>query len=582
MNYAPPVEETAFYIRTCTSALVSSGSAAGLDYPTVEAVLSEAGALARDILLPLDPTLDRQGASFNGRDVVTAPGHKEAYSTFREGGWLGLSAPEQFGGQALPQTITAACQEFWHAGSLAFAMGNLLTIGAIETLHQHASEDVAEAYLPRLVSGEWGATMALTEPDAGSDLSAVRTRAEPADAGTFLLKGNKIFISYGEHDLTENIVHLVLARLPDAPPGSRGLSLFLVPKILTAPDGAASANDVRCTGIEEKLGQHGSPTCSMAFGEEEGARAWLIGQPNRGLHAMFTMMNCARLAVAMQGVGIAERATQAAEAFASERRQGVDPETGRQVAISQHPDVERMLMTMRSTTTVARFLALSTADAIDRSRHAATAEEREKARREADILTPIAKSHCSQTGIEVADAAIQIHGGMGYVEETGIAQLWRDVRVTSIYEGTNGIQATDLVARKLSGEGLQVLTAMLEEHGRTVDELALQPGACRAVCPILESSLRTLRECAAEVARSLQKKPDEAFSVATPFLKLAALSIGAALLARAVVECDERALHRSLEQRLQFFAVFVLPETIGLAQLIKNVCRPQWAFQETA
>lgn len=424
--------------------------------------------------------------------------------------------------------------------------------------------------------------MALTEPDAGSDLGAIRTRAEPADDGTFLLKGNKIFISYGDHDLTENIVHLVLARLPDAPPGSRGLSLFLVPKVLTALDGATTANDVRCTGIEEKLGQHGSPTCSMAFGEEAGARAWLIGQPNRGLHAMFTMMNSARLAVAMQGVGIAERATQSAEAFASERRQGVDPETGRQVAISQHPDVQRMLMTMRSTTTVARFLALSTADAIDRARHGASVEAREMARREADILTPIAKSYCTQTGIDVADAAIQIHGGMGYVEETGIAQLWRDVRVTSIYEGTNGIQATDLVARKLSGEGLNFLTALLEGYGRTADELALQPGACRTVCPILENSLRTLRECAIEVVQSFRKKPDEAFGVATPFLKLAALSIGASLLARAVVECDEPALRRRLEQRLQFFAVFVLPETIGLAQLIKNVCRPQRSFPETA
>jgi alkylation response protein AidB-like acyl-CoA dehydrogenase len=553
-----------------------------LDGETVEAILREAGAMARDVLLPLDRTLDRQGARLDGQQVRTAEGHRAGYSTFAAGGWLGLSASEEVGGQALPQTIMAACQEFWHAGSMAFAMGNLLTIGAIETLHQHASADLIARYVPKLVSGEWSATMALTEPAAGSDLSEVRTRAEPAEDDSYLIRGNKIFISYGDHDLTDNIIHLVLARMPEAPAGSRGLSLFLVPKAISESDGRMIANDVRCIGLEEKLGQHGSPTCSMAFGEQGGAVGWVVGQPNRGLQAMFTMMNSARLAVAMQGVGVAERATQAAEKFAAERLQGIDSRTGRGIPIEQHPDVRRMLKAMRSMTTIARFLALSTADAIDRERKSVSASNRRTAKLQADILTPIAKGFCTQTGIDVADTAIQVHGGMGYIEETGVAQLWRDARVTSIYEGTNGIQAIDLIGRKLSGEGLSVILDLIDGFTRDAKKLALRSPESRMALSMVEDSLRHLRDCAHHITTAFAEAPGAALVTAAPFLRLAGLTIGTSFLVRAITVCEDEGQQARLGAILQFTAALVLPETMGLARLIVLNCSSELSYSDIA
>ncbi|MGP4689377.1 acyl-CoA dehydrogenase family protein [Agrobacterium pusense] len=568
MTYRAPIEETGFYIRNCTAALTSTSGSSSLDGDTIMAVLTEAGAFAEEVLVPLDRAFDRQGASFDGMTVRTASGHREAYVTFREGGWLGLSAPVDYGGQALPQTLTAACQEFWHSGSLAFAMGNLLTVGAIEALHHHGDSALRDLYLPKLISGEWTATMALTEAGAGSDLSAIRTRAEPTDDERFLIRGSKIFISYGEHDLTENIVHMVLARLPDAPVGSKGLSLFLVPKLIVAANGGITVNDVRCTGIEEKLGQHGSPTCSLAFGEDDGAYGWMVGEPNRGLAAMFTMMNSARLAVAMQGVAVAERATQVSEAFARERLQGVDPHTGRGIPISNYPDVFRMLMTMRATTTAARFLALSTADAIDRAGAATSEAERKAANFEADILTPIAKCYCTEVGIEAANTAIQIHGGMGYVEETGVALLWRDARVTSIYEGTNGIQAIDLLSRKLVGEGRKYFLALIDSCERSARSVAgFDMAAC--VRTQLIRSLALLRVRLLDLTKMFDQSPQEALSVATAFLKLSALSIGGSLIARALMSCDETTLRPKLEEALVSYARFVLPEAVGLSALIE-------------
>ncbi|MEH0295518.1 acyl-CoA dehydrogenase family protein [Agrobacterium sp. CCNWLW71] len=568
MTYQAPVEEVGFYIRNCTAAIAPTSGSSSLDGETIMAVLTEAGAFAEEVLLPLDKRLDRQGVSLDGMTVRTARGHREAYATFREGGWLGLSAPVDYGGQALPHTLTAACQEFWHSGSLAFAMGNLLTVGAIEALHRHGKSVLKDIYLPKLVSGEWTATMALTEAGAGSDLSAIRTRAEPTDDARFLIRGAKIFISYGEHDLAENIVHLVLARLPDAPVGSKGLSLFLVPKLIVAADGGVTANDVRCTGIEEKLGQHGSPTCSLVFGDDGGAYGWMVGEPNRGLAAMFTMMNSARLAVAMQGVAVAERATQVSAAFARERLQGMDPHTGQGIPISNYQDVRRMLMTMRATTTAARFLALSTADAIDRAAAAASKAERKAAKFEADIMTPIAKSYCTEVGIEAANTAIQIHGGMGYVEETGVAQLWRDARVTSIYEGTNGIQAIDLLSRKLAGEGQRHFLGLIDSCERSARSLAGFKLAAE-VSTQLVKSLGLLRARLVDLTGMLDQSPQEALSAATAFLKLAALSIGGSLIARAMMSCDETALRPKLEEALVAHARFVLPETMGVSALIE-------------
>lgn len=568
MTYHPPVGEVSFYIRKCTTAVASGSGPLSLDDNTIEAILAEAGAFARKVLTPLDRTLDRQGASFDGKTVRTAQGHREAYVAFREDGWLGLAAPLAYGGQALPQTLMAACQEFWHSGSLAFAMGNLLTIGAIETLHSHGDSVLNDMYLPKLITGEWTATMALTEPGAGSDLSTICTRAEPTDDGDYIIRGNKIFISYGEHDLAENIVHLVLARLPGAPAGSKGLSLFLVPKVVVDADGGRTVNDIRCIGIEEKLGQHGSPTCNLVFGEMSGARSWMVGERNRGLAAMFTMMNCARLAVAMQGVAVAERAKQVSEAFARERLQGMNPQTGRGTPIINCPDVRRMLMTMRATTTAARFLALSTADAIDRARAGASDAVRQVAKLEADILTPIAKCYCTQTGIEAADTAIQIHGGMGYVEETGVAQLWRDARVTSIYEGTNGIQAIDFLTRKLSGEGRQHFDSLIDDCERSV-QLLTETVVPAHVGSQLLKSLRLLRQRLFDVCELLERSPEHALSVASALIKLAALPIGASLIARALLICEETELQPRLKEVLIAHVQFVLPEAAGLSALIE-------------
>jgi len=574
MRYIAPVDEVIAGLRACTSLYRQPSD---LDVDVTQAILEEAGAFAQDTLFPLDSTMDDEGASFRDGQVKTASGHREAYQLFCDGGWMGLSAPEEQGGHALPQTVMAACQEFWHAGSLAFAMGNLLTIGAIETLNRHASASLRKDYLPKLVSGEWAATMALTEPGAGSDLSTVNTRAQPDDSGRYLVRGNKIFISYGEHDLTQNIVHLVLARLPEAPQGSRGLSLFLVPKLVPADSGSLVDNQVRCTGIEHKLGQHGSPTCSLSFGTGEGSVGWLVGEPNRGLQAMFTMMNSARLAVAMQGVGVAERSTQAAAIYAMERTQGIDAKTGKPLPISKHPDMQRMLMTMRASTTMARLLALSTADAIDRAHSASSEAARSSAQVQADILTPIAKSYCTQTGIDTADLAIQVHGGMGYVEETGVARLWRDVRVTSIYEGTNGIQAIDLLTRKISGARAEAFQEMLDEHEKALKGTTID----NTIVASLQRSLQLLRDAATSVSDVLPRAPEQALSVATPFLKLCALALGASMVARLLTIDDDQSSRARTTELLGFITRFIIPETAGLASLIEGVLEDNRAERET-
>lgn len=574
MGYSAPVNETNFYIRCCTSTLTLPASTLELDAELTGAILDEAGSFASDVLLPLDRTLDTEGVGYENGTVTTAPGHRDAYRQFREGGWLGISMPEVDGGQDLPPTVTAACQEFWHSGSMAFSMGTLLTMGAAETLKRHASEEQRRVYLPKLVSGEWAATMALTEPGAGSDLGDTRTRAEPLEDGSFLVRGTKIFISYGDHDLTENIVHLVLARLPDASAGSRGLSLFLVPKKIPDRHGILHQNDVLCTGIEEKLGQHGSPTCTMAFGSGSGAKGWIVGEPHRGLTAMFTMMNSARLAVAMQGVAIGERATQAAFAFASERRQGRLAGRVENMPIADHPDVWRMLMTMRSTTTAARFIALSTADAIDRSRRSPSQDERDAARIEADILTPVAKAYCTDSGIENASLAIQIHGGMGYVQETGIAQLWRDARVTSIYEGTNGIHAIDLLTRKLTGPGAPQFLKMIDQYEQIATRLADVHMEFADIGQVLSESYIRLRSGFADMTAMLNQDRQEALRAATPFLRLVALVTGASLLARAVLACSEDHDMRSkLGADLRFFSLVVLAETAAISSIIVNLPR---------
>jgi acyl-CoA dehydrogenase len=458
MTYRVPVADMLFTMDHAAglAAAIEGGLYAELADGVAEATLEEAAKLAEGVLAPLNRTGDVQGARLEDGVVTTTPGWREAYRQWSEGGWNGVTASERHGGMGLPVLLGVACTEIWTSANMAFALCPLLNFGAVEAVERHASEQLKALYLDKMVSGEWTGTMNLTEPQAGSDLNAVRTRAEPVGDGSYKIFGQKIFITYGEHDLTDNIIHLVLGRLPDAPPGTRGISLFLVPKFLVGADGKpGKRNDVRCTGIEHKLGVHGSPTCTMVFGDEGGAIGWLVGQENRGLNCMFTMMNNARLSVGIQGVALAERATQHALAYARERRQGRAPGANGSAMspIVAHPDVQRMLMTMKAQTAAARAICYMNAAAIDVAKRESDAAARKHASERAGLLTPLSKAYSTDIGNEVASMGVQVHGGMGFIEETGAAQFMRDIRIGGIYEGTNGIQAIDLVQRKapLSG-----------------------------------------------------------------------------------------------------------------------------------
>jgi butyryl-CoA dehydrogenase len=440
----------------------------------------------------------------------------------------------EYGGQGLPTLVSAPCIEMWNAAAMAFGLGPLLTMGAVEAVSHHGSEELKERYLAKLVSGEWTGTMNLTEPQAGSDLAALRSRAEPAGDGTYRITGTKIFITYGEHDLTDNIVHLVLARLPDAPHGTRGISLFLVPKVL--PDG--SLNDLRCAGIEHKLGIHGSPTCTMAFGDNGGAIGWLIGEENRGLACMFTMMNNARLSVGLQGVAIAERAYQDAIAYAKERRQGkAGPSSDGMSPIVEHPDVKRMLLEMKALTAASRAICYLTAAALDRSRLGESEAERRQAGEVASLLTPVAKAFSTDIGIEVASLGIQVHGGMGFVEETGAAQHLRDARIAAIYEGTNGIQAIDLAARKLPLSGGATVRAEIAGMRATLRRV-VQAGtpAFGLTAPRLREAVDALdRATSFMLDAGASGNQDALLAGATPYLRLFGLARGGAALAQAAL-----------------------------------------------
>src|SRR5581483_7648052 len=450
-------------------AALAEGLYGDLDEATVDSVLEEAGKFATDVIAPLNRVGDKFGTPFKDGNVTTPPGWKEAYTAWAAAGWNGLASPEQWGGQGLPHAVNAACIEMWNSASMAFGIGPVLTMAAIDALAAHGTDDLKRIYLPKLVSGEWMGTMQLTEPQAGSDVGALRTKAERTGNGSYRITGQKIFITYGEHDLTDNIIHFVLARLPDAPPGNKGISLFLVPKFLVNADGSLGArNDVRAHSIEHKLGIHASPTCTMVYGDRGGAIGYLIGEENRGLACMFTMMNLARLAVGLQGVAIAERATQQALDYARERKQGraVGETAAGSSPIIKHPDVKRMLMTMRALTRAARCICYATAGAIDRSRGDGDAAKASGDR--AALLTPVAKAFSTDIGVEVSSLGVQVHGGMGFIEETGAAQHYRDARIAAIYEGTNGIQSIDLVMRKLPMQGGAAVRTYLDELRESV------------------------------------------------------------------------------------------------------------------
>ncbi|MET0629853.1 MAG: acyl-CoA dehydrogenase [Xanthobacteraceae bacterium] len=557
MTYRAPVADIAFALKHGAGfgALLAEGLYGDLGEDVVDAVLEEAGKFATDVLAPLNMVGDRHGTPFKDGAITTPPGWKEAYRAWAQAGWNGLAAPEQWGGQALPHALNAACVEMWNSAAMAFGLGPLLTMAGIDALVAHGSDALKRAYLPKLVSGEWMGTMQLTEPQAGSDVGALRTRAARMPDGSYRLTGQKIFITYGEHDFTDNIIHFVLARLPDAPPGTRGISLFLVPKFLLNADGSLAArNDVRAHSIEHKLGIHASPTCTMVFGDKGGATGYLVGEENRGMACMFTMMNQARLSVGLQGVAIAERATQQALAYARERKQGRAADLGftrdRQgnlpksakadlgggndgaSPIIAHPDVKRMLLTMRALTRAARTICYATAVALDRAERATDAAARTAAHERASLLTPVAKAFSTDIGIEVASLGVQVHGGMGFVEETGAAQHYRDARILAIYEGTNGIQAIDLVTRKLPLSGGAAVRAYIEELRGTLAAVnAANEPAFGATGPRLSDAVDSLERATQWLLGSQQNDPDTALAGATPYLRLFALAAGGTRLA---------------------------------------------------
>ena len=473
MSYRAPVRDLAFTLEAIAGMpdLAATGAFPDYDVDVAGAVLEAAGQFSEGVLAPLNRIGDQKGSLYANGAVTAAPGFADAYRQFAEGGWTSLSASAEHGGQALPKALELAAYETVHAANMAFGLCPMLSLAAIEALEQVGTEEQKSKYLTKLISGEWTGAMVLTEPSAGSDLGALTATAMPNGDGTYALNGQKIFITWGDHDATDNIVHLVLARLPDAPKGPKGISLFLTPKFAVKDDGTlGDRNAFRPVGVEHKLGIHASPTCVMSY---EGARAELVGQPNQGLAHMFVMMNAARLAVGVEGVGIAERAYQHALAYALERRQGRSVWTGEANApIIDHPDVRRTLAVMKAKTAAARAICLSTGVAADLARHAATEADRKKWKAREDLFTPIAKAWSTDVGCEVASLGVQVHGGMGFIEETGAAQYYRDARIAPIYEGTNGIQAMDLVGRKLSMDGGESAKVLIADMKATLADLS--------------------------------------------------------------------------------------------------------------
>jgi alkylation response protein AidB-like acyl-CoA dehydrogenase len=532
MSFTAPVSDQ----RLILNAVVGIGELdGGPDAEMVDAVLEGAAALAEGEFAPLLRVGDTIGARWDNGAVTMPEGFKSAWRSFVEGGWMGLAVSEELGGQGLPHVLSAALMDNLNAANLGFALCPMLSLGAIEALERHGSEELKRDYLPKIVSGEWPATMNLTEPAAGSDVGALKTRAEPSHDGSWKIKGTKIFITYGEHDLSDQIIHMVLARTPGAPAGTRGISLFLVPKLL--PDG--TPNDLRCVSIEHKLGIHASPTCVMSYGDHDGAIGWLVGPEMGGMAAMFTMMNNARLNVGLQGVGIAERATQRAVAYALERKQG--QRNRLPVPISEHPDVRRMLLRMRALTMGARALTYYAFGQVDRA-----ARGDPGAGFRAEVLTPLAKAWGTDIGIEVASLGIQVHGGMGYIEETGAAQHLRDARIASIYEGTNGIQAGDLVSRKLGLDGglaFDELIADIEAETRDLRLIALTDA--------VEVAAASLREA----------QPDDRLAGSYPFLTMCSVMVAGWLVERMARSPESDARTKGAAN---YFLATLVPEALGL------------------
>ncbi len=579
-EYRAPIDDIRFVLNELAGLPRLTATVAAYQSATpdvVDSILVEAAKLAGEVISPLNRSGDLKGVELRDGRVRVPDGFAEAYRAFASGGWVGLRGDPEHGGQGLPHALSAPTSEMWAAANTAFATCPELSSGAVEALETHATPELRDLYMPRMLSGEWTVTMCLTEPQAGSDLAVIQTRAEP-NGDRFRLFGRKIFITWGDHELTPNIVHMVLAKAPHAPPGVKGISLFLVPKYHVAPDGKLGArNDIHPVSVEHKLGLHASPTCVLALGDHGGAEGFLVGRLHEGLACMFTMMNCMRLGVGLQGIGIADRAYQHAVAYARERVQGRSTDGKERVAIIRHADVRRMLLTMRALTEASRALAYVAAVHLDLAKHAPDPEERRRHQARADLLTPIVKAWGSEIAQEATGLCVQIHGGSGFIEETGVAQYLRDARITTIYEGTNGIQALDLVGRKVLRDGGGALEDMLSEMRNDQKSLAGGDAALERMANALGAGVREVGECVRLLLRNSATDQNFPGAVAFNFLMMVAIVAGGWQMARAALVANRKlgakegdtSFLRAKLATAHFYADHVLPRALAHAAAVQ-------------
>ncbi|WP_101102198.1 acyl-CoA dehydrogenase [Macromonas bipunctata] len=580
MHYQAPVKDMLFVMEHLADlpALATLPGLEEFDLDTASAVLDESAKFCQDVVAPLNATADKQPSRWQEGEVYTSAGFQAAYRQFSANGWQSLSHPTEYGGQGLPQLLTTACHEMLHAANMSLALCPMLTDGAVEALLTAASPALRQKYVPALVAGTWAGTMNLTEPQAGSDLAAIRARAEPQPDGTYKVFGTKIFITYGEHDLTENIIHLVLARLPGAPEGVRGISLFVVPKFLVQPDGSLGArNDVQCVGIEHKLGIKASPTAVLQFGDHGGAIGELVGEPHRGLEYMFIMMNAARFTVGLQGVAICDRAYQQAVAYARERVQCRDlGGSSGPVTIIQHPDVKRMLLTMRASTEGARALAYVAAASNDQALHAPDATTRRQQQELYEFLVPVIKGYCTEMANDITSLGVQVHGGMGFVEDTGAAQHYRDARILAIYEGTTAIQANDFVGRKTVRDGGALAKRLCAQIAATEHALhARQHDDCSVVAQALQQARLALEGCIDFIVAHAKAQPKVVYAGAVRYLQLTGLVLCGWQMARALLVALEQQPHdpaffTAKVVTARFFAEALLPQAQAWAAAVQQ------------
>ena len=574
-EYSPPLEDMKFALKQVVDVDSLSEfpdfSEVGLE--ALDSLLDEASRFFNEVISPTNRTGDLEGSSLNDDGTVSTPtGFQEAYSQYVDAGWGAISFDPEYGGGGFPWLVGIAVTEMLTAANMALSLNPMLTQGSIHALTAHGDEDQKLVWLPKLITGEWAGTMNLTEPQAGSDVGALTTKAELQDDGSYKIMGQKIYITWGEHDLTENIIHLVLARTPDAPPGTKGISLFIVPKFIVNEDGTlGEENDIKCLSIEHKLGIHASPTCVLQFGDNGGATGYIVGEENSGMRYMFTMMNQARLAVGLEGLAVADRAYQQALDYALERMQGrrADTPKGESVAIIDHPDVRRMLMTMKAYIEAMRCLIYLNAKAIDIAHHHPNPEERQRGNELTDLLTPLSKSWCTDLGNELTSLGIQIHGGMGFVEETGAAQHYRDIRIAGIYEGTNGIQAIDLIGRKLAMRKGDVIRELLSEINETANEL--NEANLKQIGTPLEDAVKSMQEATEWLIEKGGASSDDGLAGATPYLRMFGTTVGGWLLAKSAVQAkklidagDESDFLNAKIETAKFFSEQLLPQVSGL------------------